>query len=434
MEDGYWNAKLNDASIARRDVDATVADLIMTGDLFKDYMVLCDRLRIMPHPELRQQQVESEQRQEERKDKGQDDEEELDEYTEITIRGMEVDMGTLTALARAMPTASMLTSISFWKTALGLDHLSLLADAVANSEVRTLRIEWNEIPKSRAASVSAEATMLIDSGSMEGGSKMDDVKESTGGDDDTKTETGLGAAAAAAASAPCTPIAAFIDEHSPLEALWLRGNGIDEAGATTLAQRLRGNKNITELNITHNSCGDVGARAFGDTFYLNRKLRRIAFGSNGCTVEGANAMLMPLISNEVPERILEEVKMLIEADKDYLKHLKKSNHGSKAKGNKKKKTSRPGDHHDVPGTLDGPLEQDPDSSLWSMPCNSCVKELDLSGNDFGSSGLRDFTERLAKGASKLTWLGVRHVRADKVTRNDSADRLREACVDLTFVA
>ena len=65
---------------------------------------------------------------------------------------------------------------------------------------------------------------------------------------------------------------------------------IDHKGATAIAEALRGNRVLTDLNLARNFIGPVGAAALGEALQVNGVLKNINLSYNNLGDEGRKAI------------------------------------------------------------------------------------------------------------------------------------------------
>jgi Leucine Rich repeat len=75
----------------------------------------------------------------------------------------------------------------------------------------------------------------------------------------------------------------------------LSGQHMGDKGAKALAEVLKVNKSITEINIGENQIGDEGARALADAIKVNRTLTKINLWGNRIGDSGAAALADPIL-------------------------------------------------------------------------------------------------------------------------------------------
>ena len=101
----------------------------------------------------------------------------------------------------------------------------------------------------------------------------------------------------------------------------MSSNAITDESALAIAEVLRDNEALTELNIQHNHIGDRGAVALAESLRANSVFTLLNLQHNMLTDEGASALLAVLQSNtsgletlyvahnDISEDVLAEIEM-----------------------------------------------------------------------------------------------------------------------------
>jgi len=87
-------------------------------------------------------------------------------------------------------------------------------------------------------------------------------------------------------------------------------NSIGIKGAIALAEALKVNKTIKEINLWHNSIGDEGALALAEALKANNTIEKINLGANSIGDEGATAIARALEANKTIKEIILSVNAI----------------------------------------------------------------------------------------------------------------------------
>jgi len=202
----------------------------------------------------------------------------------------------------------------------------------------------------------------------------------------------------------------------------VRTDHIGPEGAKALAEALRTNTTLTEINLTCNGIGPEGAKALVETLQLNIKLTTINFGCNGIGDEGAKALAEALRTNTTLTKInlannnigLEGIKALAEALQMNTKlttiDLANSNIGDKGAKTlaealqlNTKLTNIFLDHNGI-----GP--EGAKALAEMLQRNNVLREMNLGSNNIGPEGFK----ALAKALHTNTKLRLLHVYSNKI--------------------
>jgi hypothetical protein len=93
-------------------------------------------------------------------------------------------------------------------------------------------------------------------------------------------------------------IADALRVNTTLTELNLRGNDVGEEGAKALADALKVNTTLTELDISCDYMGDEGAKALADALKINKTVTKLILFAYNITEEGEKALLEALRVNE----------------------------------------------------------------------------------------------------------------------------------------
>ncbi|CAH3150376.1 unnamed protein product, partial [Pocillopora meandrina] len=90
------------------------------------------------------------------------------------------------------------------------------------------------------------------------------------------------------AGAICIAEALKVDKT--LTNLYLSGNGISAAGATCIAEAMKVNKTLTNLNLSGNGISDAGATCIAEAMKVNKTLTNLNLSGNGISAAGATCI------------------------------------------------------------------------------------------------------------------------------------------------
>lgn len=178
--------------------------------------------------------------------------------TEIRVGGIQLDLGSMTALSTTLSTCA-LTTIRLWHAGLDRATLQLLASSLEDSTVQRLYLDFNELP-------------------------MDDL-----GNDGTSL------------------FAPLVADQPTLQFLSLRGNAIHDEEAIAIFKALEENKSLMSLSLWNNNITVGSMEALSHTLLINKTLTHLNLASNNLRDSGVRS-LMSCFNTEVIDK--EEVKRL----------------------------------------------------------------------------------------------------------------------------
>ena len=100
-----------------------------------------------------------------------------------------------------------------------------------------------------------------------------------------------------------TALVEILKENRTLQQLTVSSNFIGDEGATTLAEMLKENRTLQQLNISMNSIGDGGATALAEMLKENRTLRKLDISHNSVGNGGATALAEMLKENTMLQQL-----------------------------------------------------------------------------------------------------------------------------------
>ena len=98
--------------------------------------------------------------------------------------------------------------------------------------------------------------------------------------------------------AGATSIAEAIKVNKTLTNLNLSGNGISDAGATSIAEAIKVNKTLTDLNLSDNGVSDDGATSIAEAIKVNRTLTDLRLSGNGVSDAGVTSIVEAIKVNK----------------------------------------------------------------------------------------------------------------------------------------
>ena len=108
--------------------------------------------------------------------------------------------------------------------------------------------------------------------------------------------------AAHGGDAPARTLEEFLNNPNGFTCIWLENNEIGDEQAIILANALKKNRTVTELNLFKNQIGDTGAIALAEALEVNRTLSSLNLASNKIRVAGAIALAKALAAKNFTER------------------------------------------------------------------------------------------------------------------------------------
>ena len=100
-----------------------------------------------------------------------------------------------------------------------------------------------------------------------------------------------------------TALAEMLKENKTLQQLGVSSNSIGDGGATALAEMLKENKTLQQLDVSSNSIGDGGATALAEMLKENKTLQQLCVSSNSIGDGGATALAEMLKENKTLQQL-----------------------------------------------------------------------------------------------------------------------------------
>ena len=189
--------------------------------------------------------------------------------------------------------------------------------------------------------------------------------------------------------AGATSIAEAIKVNKTLANLNLSGNGISDAGATFIAEAIKVNKTLADLNLSGNGISDAGATSIAEAIKVNKTLTDLDLSGNGVSDAGATSIAEAIKVNKT------------------LTHLRLSDNGisdagvtSIAEAIKANKTLT-----DLDLSENGISDAGATSIVEAIKVNETLTNLDLSGNGISDAGATSIAEAI-KANKTLTDLDL----------------------------
>ena len=98
--------------------------------------------------------------------------------------------------------------------------------------------------------------------------------------------------------AGATSIAEAIKVNKTLTDLNLFGNGISDAGVSSIAEAIKVNKTLTDLNLSDNGVSDAGATSIAEAIEVNKTLTHLRLSDNGISDVGVTSIVEAIKVNK----------------------------------------------------------------------------------------------------------------------------------------
>ena len=98
--------------------------------------------------------------------------------------------------------------------------------------------------------------------------------------------------------AGATSIAEAIKVNKTLTDLNLFGNGISDAGVSSIAEAIKVNKTLTDLNLSDNGVSDAGATSIAEAIEVNKTLTHLRLSDNGISDAGVTSIVEAIKVNK----------------------------------------------------------------------------------------------------------------------------------------
>ena len=188
--------------------------------------------------------------------------------------------------------------------------------------------------------------------------------------------------------------------------LYITGGNITEKGASALAEMLKENRTLRQLDVSVNSIGDGGATALAEMLKENRILQQLNVSNNSIGIGGATALVEMLKENRTLQQLNVSQNSIVEGGATALAEMLKENRmlqqlnvsvnsigdgGATALGEMLKE-NRTLQHLDVSGNSIGDAGA---TALGEMlKENRTVQQLNVSSNSIGEGGATALAEML----------------------------------------
>ena len=217
--------------------------------------------------------------------------------------------------------------------------------------------------------------------------------------------------------AGATSIAEAIKVNKTLADLNLSGNGISDAGATSIAEAIKVNKTLTDLNLSDNGVSDAVATSIAEAIKVNKTLTDLDLSGNGISDAGATSIAeaikvnktlthLRLSDNGISDAGVTSIVEAIKVNKT-LTNLDLSGNGisdagatSIAEAIKANKTLT-----DLDSSENGISDAGATSIVEAIKVNETLTNLDLSGNGISDAGATSIAEAI-KANKTLTDLDL----------------------------
>lgn len=231
-----WSVAENDSSGLHSSGAAEALEAVAAeGNFTVDYRVFCGALRICPHPKIMEPLASTPKASFPWLEGGKKGESKQDEVAQppgtpsvVKVKQMAVDLGSIRALALALPAAETITTLTFYDAALPSEAIELLAETLPKTVVTSLAIDYNPL--------------------------------------------GEGASSAT--------FAQFLKAEGNLSSVSFRGNAIDAVGGIAISKALAGNSSIGALNLFNNRLGNNGTCDIAKALRFNTALKQLSLSRN----------------------------------------------------------------------------------------------------------------------------------------------------------
>ena len=182
----------------------------------------------------------------------------------------------------------------------------------------------------------------------------------------------------AIATEGATALAEMLKENRTLQQLNVRYNSIGQGGATALAEMLKENRTLQQLDVRYNSIGQGGATALAEMLKENRTLQQLDVSNNSIGQGGATALAEMLKENRTLQQLDVSLNSIGQGGATALAEMLKEN--------------RTLQQLDVRGNSIG---QGGATALAEMlKENRTLQQLDVSNNSIGQEGATALAEML----------------------------------------
>ena len=208
--------------------------------------------------------------------------------------------------------------------------------------------------------------------------------------------------------AGATALAEMLKENTTLQQLNISGNSIGQGGATALAEMLKENTTLQQLNISGNSIGQGGATALAEMLKENTTLQQLDVSINSIGQGGATALAEMLKENTTLQQLDVSINSIGQGGATALAEMLKENTTLQ--------------QLDVSMNSIG---QGGATALAEMlKENTTLQQLNISGNSIGQGGATALAEMLKENTT-LQQLDVRNTSIGQGGATALAEMLKE---------
>ena len=204
-----------------------------------------------------------------------------------------------------------------------------------------------------------------------------------------KTLANLNLSGNGISDAGATSIAEAIKVNKTLADLNLSGNGISDAGATSIAEAIKVNKTLTDLDLSGNGVSDAGATSIAEAIKVNKTLTHLCLSDNGISDAGVTSIVEAIKVNKTLTNLDLSGNGISDAGATSIAEAIKAN-----------KTLT-----DLDLSENGISDAGATSIVEAIKVNETLTNLDLSGNGISDAGATSISEAI-KANKTLTDLDL----------------------------
>jgi len=383
-----WRADEN----TRKELDVASEEVTTyetKGEFKEDYESFCQILGISPHPQILPAAPPPDPNEEPpppppepKKGKKPAKEEppppppvyDMTPVEEITVKGWQMDIGTMTAFNFAIKASQTIVNITFSNAQITALQIEMLCTTLPETPAQVLALDWNE-----------------------------------------PNEPDM----------PCDECyAMLLGKGSALNHLSLRGNCITDAGAAAIADALTTNHTLGSLNLFQNQITDEGGCKIAVALRANSVLTVLSLSNNKLTGETAKAFGETLTAFTLS---VEEMKQRAELELQLVDAKKAAEEAAKKKPKPKKGDKAP-PPPPVVNELPPVKPQDDGTGLGAG--NSTLQMLNLSNNKMGD-GMGDMAKRMAEFIEKGELKTLKDLFVQRNGINEDVAAMFAAFTDMT---
>ena len=204
-----------------------------------------------------------------------------------------------------------------------------------------------------------------------------------------KTLANLNLSGNGISDAGATSIAEAIKVNKTLADLNLSGNGISDAGATSIAEAIKVNKTLTDLDLSGSGVSDAGATSIAEAIKVNKTLTHLRLSDNGISDAGVTSIVEAIKVNKTLTNLDLSGNGISDAGATSIAEAIKAN-----------KTLT-----DLDLSENGISDAGATSIVEAIKVNETLTNLDLSGNGISDAGASSISEAI-KANKTLTDLDL----------------------------